>query len=660
MVLYRKQQVNEEKEYLSRRGLRPSLGAWLLLAGVLALIGYWRLFTLFMSYDDEGYVLWSLRQYCAHGGLYTHVYSQYGPFFYAFYHFLHALSGLLFDNDTARLVTLGYWCAASFLCGWCCWQCTHNQTAALATTALTFVALISIVREPSHPGGLLVLVAGLAAAAGAGAITRQRRALFLLMMFVAGTAMALTKINVGALFFIAAITWAAVNSRAAVAARIGTWISGLAAILIPLLLMWTRWPEPWVTNYNLVFTCGALALSLALWENHAPEHGPRSWTVAAGGALALTLVVLGAVWMRGTHWAELWSGIVVGPLRHPTVYAVPVWWPAGARGLALTQLVVAVACLVWRKGEWVPSVIALLRIAAGVAFLACVPALESEPTALQGFCFYYGPSLAWLMAVPLRQTGRETNPLDDSAKSHESGESRCGGPPFERARLWLAWIFIWQTLQAYPVAGSQMGWGAFLFVPVCVTGLYEAYRFWADRLAAGSVLLARGAAALLLCSAGSALWPMGKAGYSQFAANEPLRVPGAEHLRLRKDRTDEFRTITRNAQAHAGVLFSYPGMFSFNIWAQRPSPTDANVTLWFCLLSEEEQRAIMNKLEADPRAMVVVNRSQVQNWMSQGVHPTGDLQAYLLQQFTPAIRTGTYELWAHRGRELASIGALRD
>ena len=35
-----------------------------------------------MAYDDEGYVLVSLKNYSAHGGLYASVYSQYGPFFY--------------------------------------------------------------------------------------------------------------------------------------------------------------------------------------------------------------------------------------------------------------------------------------------------------------------------------------------------------------------------------------------------------------------------------------------------------------------------------------------------------------------------------------------------------------------------------------------------
>jgi hypothetical protein len=60
---------------------------------VLAFAGYWLLFTTFMVYDDEGYVLISLKHFSEHGGLYHHVYTQYGPFPYLFYDGLHRLFG---------------------------------------------------------------------------------------------------------------------------------------------------------------------------------------------------------------------------------------------------------------------------------------------------------------------------------------------------------------------------------------------------------------------------------------------------------------------------------------------------------------------------------------------------------------------------------------
>ena len=56
--------------------------AGIMIAIALAITGYWLLFTTFMVYDDEGYVLWSLHNFSAHGHLYNEVFTQYGPFFF--------------------------------------------------------------------------------------------------------------------------------------------------------------------------------------------------------------------------------------------------------------------------------------------------------------------------------------------------------------------------------------------------------------------------------------------------------------------------------------------------------------------------------------------------------------------------------------------------
>ena len=138
---------------LNKGHLRTFL-AGLLLVG-LGTCGYWLLFTQFMVYDDEGYVLWSLHNYFQDGGLYTNVYSQYGPFLYAFYHAIHALFGITFDNETGRLLTLSYWLAATGLAGVFTWKQTRSTFATLTAIALTFGSLLVMINEPIHPGGCL-------------------------------------------------------------------------------------------------------------------------------------------------------------------------------------------------------------------------------------------------------------------------------------------------------------------------------------------------------------------------------------------------------------------------------------------------------------------------------------------------------------------------
>src|SRR4051812_18072615 len=91
---------------------------WLLFGAVLAIAAGSLLFTTFMVYDDEGYVLFSLQNFTRHGGLYEQVYSQYGPFFFLFNQVLHLGGlGLDFTNTTARVLTGFYWLATTGLCG---------------------------------------------------------------------------------------------------------------------------------------------------------------------------------------------------------------------------------------------------------------------------------------------------------------------------------------------------------------------------------------------------------------------------------------------------------------------------------------------------------------------------------------------------------------
>src|SRR5258708_9430576 len=60
-----------------------------LLGAIVAIAACALLFTTFMMYDDEGYVLFSLKTFTETGGLYERVFSQYGPFFFLFHPALH-------------------------------------------------------------------------------------------------------------------------------------------------------------------------------------------------------------------------------------------------------------------------------------------------------------------------------------------------------------------------------------------------------------------------------------------------------------------------------------------------------------------------------------------------------------------------------------------
>ena len=92
--------------------------------------GATQLFSTFMVYDDEGYVLFSLKTFAEGGGLYERVYSQYGPFFFLFNQGLH-LAGLQFTNTDGRLLTLVCWLGAAGFCAASVWRLTRSMAATM-------------------------------------------------------------------------------------------------------------------------------------------------------------------------------------------------------------------------------------------------------------------------------------------------------------------------------------------------------------------------------------------------------------------------------------------------------------------------------------------------------------------------------------------------
>ncbi|GAB1490065.1 hypothetical protein MASR2M8_25220 [Opitutaceae bacterium] len=599
------------------------------LAAVLAVTGYWLMFTVYMVYDDEGYVLWSLRRYSESGGLYAEVFSQYGPFFYAYYDGLHRFLGFAFTHDSGRLITLGYWLAVAGGSGGLVWLLTRSRCAAGAAGAITFAGLFTLVNEPIHPGGLTTLIAMLGAAGGARALVRGGPAAFAAVTGLAGAVLALTKINVGLFFLTAAGSWLFLSTRPA---RATLWLVALGCVATPWLLMRALWPAPWVAHFALIFTCGALALVPALATAARPEHTARTWRWFIGSGGVLALAVLAGVAVRGTSLAELWDGMVVAPLRHPGVYFHPTPRPAGSALIALVSLALA---LVVQLRPFTPGVIrgiAALRVALGLSCL--VFALRAEYDGLTRFAISFGPACVWLLAVP----------LSDSASL-----------PEHRARIWLAWVFIWQVLHAYPVAGTQMAWGTFLWGTLLAAGLAEAipmlFRESNRRRTVAFVALL-----VLGCLPAATVFRTARKYYFTSTA---LSLPGANSLRPPEEFRHDLEVVVENLRLHCDSLFSAPGMFSLNLWSGLPTPTGANVTHWFSLLSVTQQQAIIDGLKGDPRAGLVVNRSLLEALRESGFLVRGPLLDYLDEAFVRVLAVGTYELHLHRGRTIAPVSTAR-
>jgi hypothetical protein len=100
-------------------------------------------------------------------------------------------------------------------------------------------------------------------------------------------------------------------------------------------------------------------------------------------------------------------------------------------------------------------------------------------------------------------------------------------------------------------------------------------------------------------------------------------------------------------------------MFSFNIWSEKPTPTNANTTHWFSLLNKKDQQEIINKLETQPFAMIVLQRLHLHYLYKSNLAPEGPLKDYIYHHFQPTLRLDNYDIWTHRGREIAFVNIFQ-
>lgn len=137
---------------------------WAVVLGTAAIIAvghvYYAIFSLFQGYDDEGFILLSLKSFFQGKALYDQVYSSFQPGFYLLHWLLFKLWGAPLSHDSVRLLTLFLWLLAAALNGLVTYRLTSSGLLTLLVGILGVRCLDPFANEPGHPEALAyVLVA---------------------------------------------------------------------------------------------------------------------------------------------------------------------------------------------------------------------------------------------------------------------------------------------------------------------------------------------------------------------------------------------------------------------------------------------------------------------------------------------------------------------
>ncbi len=576
---------------MTRRYWQWSL--WLGLGAALFGTAYLFINTTFMLYDDEGYLLLTLRNFLAGGRLYDEIFSQYGPWPYVYHQLVTTLLHQPLTHLLGRNLTALHWVVCAGCCGLIVARTTGRLTAAVFTTLATFSLLWQMSSEPSHPGSL---ISAMVASAALFAVMTHDTGRWTWLAAGLGTTAALlvlTKINVG-LLFVTGLGVGALRLTAWPARwqRPAEFLAAAGLIAVPWVLMFRKLDDFRVLALALQFSAAAAGL---LWVTPSASANrglpPRTWLVALGffcGALGLVCL---AVCAQGTSLAALIQTVLFDPLRQPASFLLGVKWvPAVWPVTAICWLTTARAGWELRRHGAVSRttrfVVLAVRLATALAFI--VNAGE--------WLTVYGVSRFIVFCLPLLPVF-----LVPLVAEKEKAAGRFGGG------FWLAAIALPQVLHAYPVAGSQMGWGTFLFVPLLAVGLNEAWlASGRDRPPLVKWIPLAGWGLLAAVSVGQIV-TLSSICWDHYRTSKPLELPGAENIRVPGRTRVTLRVMTLNAAVHADVLFSRPGMFSYNLWSGVPPPTPRNATHWFWLLNDRDQAGIIAVLRATPRSAVIVD-----------------------------------------------------
>jgi hypothetical protein len=601
--------------------LAPALALGALVAVTAACLpaAFHAMFSGFRDYDDEGYLLLSLRHYTEGVPLYDEVYSQYGPAYFQLLHAAFGLLGITVSHIGGRTLVLGLWLLIAAAAGLVVYRLTRNIPVSAATQLLVFQTLLPLRNEPPHPGGLLSLAVTAIVLLGP-ALAGPRRVPAAGLVGALLAVATLIKVNVGLLAGLAT-AFALVAPTGAGPGRHLRHAIALAVVGAPLALMGPLSDLPPVRAFLVVATGAALALVLVERPGPASRLPGSVLGALVAGALVATAASLGWELARGSTAAGLLRGIVLGPLEQPALIALPLPLGPEAAAGALAALAGCLLVVAAERRGWTGG--------------AAVTRLRGPARMLAG-------ALVWLIAD-------ERLPLGPLAALPLLWLARVGGAPAaggaELGRRLLVAMAVLQSLHAYPVAGSQVAWATFLFIPVGALLLVDGWRETAEALArptwrrAAGAVLAAGALAGVAGSVAETAARLG-AGY---ATGVPLGLPGAEAIRVPAGQARLYRLLARQLAARCTTFVTMPGLNSLYLFTGIEPPTRRNATLWSALLGDREQADIAARLARWPTPVCAVRRPS----------PDFDrfetpLTRYIREGFVTVFTVGEYAVMVQR------------
>jgi hypothetical protein len=600
---------------------RGRVAAWAVLLTICASFTAWHIALVSLAnFDDEGYMMWTVKNFLDGHALYDQVATVYGPFYYLYEWCALSITGVPATSDSLRLVSDFFWVAAALMAFALAYRATRSLILAAVVHLLAFRALVAIGEAPVHPQEaciFLLLALGYAFFVG-------RRTVRMMMLGALAGAIAASKVNLGVFVLVALTVGIAYAQRPGWRRRVACVCVSLAALPLPAVLMWDRRTDTWAVLYAVLvmLSVGAVLLTVSRipWKS---SLGPRDAAVAAASFAATTGAICCFPLFHGSTLYGLFEWLIIIPQRE---YGQSWALPANIHPIAIAWACLGL-CTAWYAGTHrvVDGWVAALKVGfgAGVLFLCA--------TDRYGGLLNFATPFLWLVV---------TSPLAPDSSTRQNHRDPLA---------FLALLGVFQSLYGYPVAGAQVG---LLSVPMIVIagicawdGLkwleYRTVAMARPEISQRISIATRTAAAVLIAGLNLAYAWSAQRTYHERA---PLNLPGAGHVRVEASMAATLQTLVARINASCGTLITEPGLFSFHLWTGKPSPRGIDHQVWMALVDDTGQAAIVREVAVDPRACVVYQQKVVDLW-TRGSNVSGKpMVRFIRNNFHTVYESSGYRL----------------
>lgn len=581
-----------------------------------AVYGFYVVFSRSLSID-EGYLMITVQSFLQGEALYDSVFTQYGAFYYFYKWVVHRVLFVPLTHDATRFLCVVHWLTAATMLAFAGRAITRSNAAGLFVFMQAVVHLSPLANEPGHPQELVAMLM----AAAMLVASRDRPALTILT--VVGAVLLLVKINVG-IFYCAALWMTMLWHTAGRFSRGGwAWLVIAGSTVLPFVLMRRHVMYDAYRNYAALGGAALLA-SLLTAKETAPksDFGLGQYVRMAGAFLVASLLLVGLAAGTGTSLTGIVDGLFLTPLKTPEVGILPFRF----RDYALLSAAFSVSVAVW---VWFGShhprlglILNTLRIALGVTGAVI---LVGNGQALLKYVLPW----SWLVLFPAARIGMF-------------------------GRVLLAIMTGFQSLQAYPIAGTQMALASVLLVllsTVCIFDaisalrLPEIVRARTSGWPTGRRSLVQSAVALGAIYLFANVWCNLPEGRRYYGSLPELELPGSRYVRTDAETTQRYQALAKYLEANSDTFLTCPGMNSFYFWTAKPPPTHLNPTALGMLTAAQEAR-VFAALRASKRPLVVVLDEIVEASGRDDAAPAGMLMKAVKEEYVEVHRIPPFRIYA--------------